>query len=114
MTTVAVSARAVVVTHSGGSPDVARVLRVAKDVRGDIAVMSAARTEESAVDLGPQRGGLFTSNLLKGLSQTQGLTPLEDVYKNYVWTAVRNFCHTGGGGRRFVPAVPGARLWRRG
>jgi hypothetical protein len=98
MTTVAVSARAVVVTHSGGSPDVARVLKVAQGVRGDIAVMSAARTDESAVDLGRERGGLFTSNLVKGLNQTQGLSPLEDVYKTYVFTAVRNFCHDPGNG----------------
>lgn len=96
MTTVAVSSRAVVVTHSGGSPDVARVLRSAKDARSDIAVMSAARTDETAVDLGAGLGGLFTSNLVKALNQTQGLTPLEDVYKNYVWTAVRNFCQGTG------------------
>jgi hypothetical protein len=98
MTTVAITARSVVVTHSGGSPDVSRVLKVAKGVRGDIAVMSAARTDESAVDLGAARGGLFTSNLVKGLSQTQGLAPIEDVYKTYVWTAVRNFCHDPSGG----------------
>jgi hypothetical protein len=100
MTTVAVTARSVVVTHSGGSPDVARVLKVAKGVRGDIAVMSAARADETAVDLGAGRGGLFTSNLVKGLDQTQGLAPIEDVYKTYVWTPVHNFCHdpSGGGG----------------
>jgi hypothetical protein len=96
MTTVAVSSRAVVVTHSGGSPDIARVLRSAKDARSDIAVMSAARTDETAVDLGAERGGLFTSNLVKALNQTQGLAPLEDVYKNYVWTAVRSFCQGAG------------------
>jgi hypothetical protein len=96
MTTVAVSSRAVVVTRSGGSPDVARVMRAAKDVRSDIAVMSAARTDETAVDLGAERGGLFTSNLVKALSQTQGLAPIEDVYKNYVWTAVKSFCQGAG------------------
>jgi hypothetical protein len=96
MTTVAVSSRAVVVTHSGGSPDVARVMRAAKDVRGDIAVMSAARTDETAVDLGAERGGLFTSNLVKALDQTQGLAPMEDVYKNYVWTAVTKYCRAAG------------------
>ena len=96
MTTVAVSSRAVVVTHSGGAPDVARVLRSAKDVRSDIAVMSAARTDETAVDLGAGRGGLFTSNLVKALNQTEGLAPLEDVYKDYVWTAVRSFCQDAG------------------
>ena len=72
------------------------MLRSAKDARSDIAVMSAARTDETAVDLGAERGGLFTSNLVKALNQTQGLAPLEDVYKNYVWTAVRSFCQGAG------------------
>ena len=35
-------------------------------------------------------------NLVKALKQTQGLAPLEDVYKKYVWTAVRSFCQGAG------------------
>jgi caspase domain-containing protein len=90
--TVTISSRGVEVSHSGGSPDLARVLRGVKVGRGDFAVMSAAKTDESALDLGPKRGGLFTSNLLKGLQETSGAAPLEDVYKNYVWAPVVQFC----------------------
>jgi hypothetical protein len=92
MTTVAISLRSVEVTHSGGSPDIARVLTAAKGIRSDIAVMSAARTDETALDLGPSVGGLFTSKLMNALTTTRGATPLEDVYKNYVWNPVSEFC----------------------
>jgi len=92
MTTVAISLRSVDVTHSGGSPDIARVLTAAKGIRSDIAVMSAARTDESALDLGPSVGGLFTSRLMTALTTTRGATPLEDVYKNYVWSPVIEYC----------------------
>jgi hypothetical protein len=92
MTTVAISLRSVDVTHSGGSPDIARVLTAAKGIRSDIAVMSAARTDESALDLGPSVGGLFTSRLMTALTTTKGATPLEDVYKNYVWSPVIEYC----------------------
>jgi hypothetical protein len=33
---------------------------------------------------------------ISALNQTQGLGPLEDVYKDYVWTAVRSFCQGAG------------------
>jgi len=92
MTTVAISLRSVDVTHSGGSPDIARVLTAAKGIRSDIAVMSAARTDESALDLGPPVGGLFTSRLMTALITTKGATPLEDVYKNYVWSPLIEYC----------------------
>jgi hypothetical protein len=92
MTTVAISLRSVDVTHSGGSPDIARVLTAAKGIRSDIAVMSAARTDESALDLGPSVGGLFTSRLMEALTTTRGATPLEEVYKNYVWSPVLEYC----------------------
>jgi hypothetical protein len=89
MTTVAISLRSVDVTHSGGSPDIARVLTAAEGIRS---VMSAARTDESALDLGPSVGGLFTSRLMTALTTTRGATPLEDVYKNYVWSTVIEYC----------------------
>jgi hypothetical protein len=92
MTTVAISMRSVEVSHSGGSPDIARVLTAAKGIRSDIAVMSAARTDETALDLGPSVGGLFTSKLMNALTTTRGATPLEEVYKNYVWSPVSEFC----------------------
>jgi hypothetical protein len=92
MTTVAISMRSVEVTHSGGSPDIARVLTAAKGMRGDIAVMSAARTDETALDLGPSVGGLFTSKLMNALTATRGATPLEEMYKNYVWSPVIEYC----------------------
>jgi hypothetical protein len=68
------------------------VLSAAKGIRSDIAVMSAARTDESALDLGPSVGGLFTSKLMEALTTTRGATPLEDVYKNYVWSPVLEYC----------------------
>jgi hypothetical protein len=92
MTTVAISARNVKLSHSGGSPDLARVISAAKGARSDIAVMSGARTDEVALDLGPSVGGLFTSKLMSALTTTHGTTPLEEVYKNYVWTPVMDFC----------------------
>jgi hypothetical protein len=92
MTTVAISMRSVDVVHSGGSPDIARVLTAAKGIRGDIAVMSAARTDETALDLGPSVGGLFTSKLMSALATTRGATPLEEMYKNYVWSPVIEYC----------------------
>src|SRR5258708_13593330 len=88
MTTVAISMRSVDVTHSGGSPDIARVLTAAKGLRGDIAIMSAARPDEPALDLGPTIGGLFTSNLMNALTATRGPTPPEEIHKNYVSTRV--------------------------
>jgi hypothetical protein len=60
----------------------------------DIAVMSAAKTDETALDLGKGRGGLFTSNLLAGLRTTKGTASLEDVYKTYVWAPVMQFCRS--------------------
>jgi hypothetical protein len=92
MTTVAISSRSVAVAHSGGSPDLSRVLSAAKGARSDIAVMSGARTDESALDLGPVVGGLFTSKLMAALTATHGTAPLEDIYKNYVWTPVIDYC----------------------
>ncbi len=85
MTTVAISLGGVALTRSGGSPDVARVLPAAKGLRSDIAVMSGARTDETAIDLGPSVGGLFTSRLMSALSATHGSIPLEEIYRNYVW-----------------------------
>jgi hypothetical protein len=92
MTTVAVSSQSVAVTHSGGSPDLARVMSAAKGGRSDIAVMSGARTDETALDLGPTVGGLFTSQLMGALVATRGATPLEEIYRNYVWTPVIDYC----------------------
>jgi len=92
MTTVAISMRSVDVIHSGGSPDIARVLTAAKGIRADIAVMSAARTDETALDLGPSVGGLFTSKLMTALTATRGATPLEEMYKNDVWSQVIEYC----------------------
>lgn len=98
MTTVSIRARSVEVTRSGGSPDVARVMAAAKGLHSDIAVMSAARTDESALDLGPLVGGLFTSSLIKALVATKGIAPLEDVYTNYVWSPVIDYCKKSGAG----------------
>jgi hypothetical protein len=92
MTTVAISLRSVNVARSGGSPDLARVMSAAAGARSDIAVMSGARTDETALDLGPTVGGLFTSKLMAALTTTRGATPLEDVYKNYVWSPVIDYC----------------------
>jgi len=92
MTTVAISMRSIDVVHSGGSPDIARVLTAAKGIRADIAVMSAARTDETALDLGPSVGGLFTSKLMTALTATRGATPLEEMYKNDVWSQVIEYC----------------------
>jgi hypothetical protein len=91
-TTVTISARGVQVSKTSGAPDLGQVLRQISATRGDMAVMSAAKTDETAIDLGAGRGGLFTSNLLKGLHETRGRTPLQDVYNSFVLPPVLAFC----------------------
>lgn len=92
MTAVSVNERGASVTRVTGAPDVGLLMRNLKNTDGDIAVMSAARTEETAIDLGPPKGGLFTLNLLRGLLETRGEAPLEIVYRDYVWTNVTGHC----------------------
>lgn len=92
LTTVNVGSRGANVTRAGGAPDLALLMRNVKDADGDIAVLSAAKTEETAVDLGPPRGGLFTVSLLTGLLQTRGESTLENVYRDHVWTRVTDYC----------------------
>jgi hypothetical protein len=91
-TTVSISARGVQVSKTSGAPDLGQVLRQISATRGDMAVMSAAKTDETAIDLGAGRGGLFTSNLLKGLHDTRGQAPLQDVYNGFVLPQVLAFC----------------------
>jgi hypothetical protein len=90
--TVTISSRGVHVSRTSGAPDLGQMLRAVSATRGDMAVMSAAKTDETAIDLGAGRGGLFTSNLLKGLRETQGLAPLQDVYQSFVLTPVVQYC----------------------
>jgi hypothetical protein len=92
LNTVSVGAGGARVMRSTGAPDLALLMRNVKDAEGDIAVMSAARTEETALDLGPPKGGLFTVSLLSGLIETRGASTLESVYRDHVWTRVTGYC----------------------
>jgi hypothetical protein len=92
MTAVSVNERGASVTRVTGGPDIGLLMRNLKNTDGDIAVMSAARTEETAIDLGPPKGGLFTLNLLRGLIETRGEASLESIYRDYVWTNVTGHC----------------------
>ena len=98
--TVSISSRGVEASHSSGAPDLKQIMKGVKASRGDIAVMSAAKTDETAIDLGSKDGGLFTSSLLKGLKETQGTSPLQDVYTSYVLPPVFTFCS------KPIPGVP--------
>jgi hypothetical protein len=91
-TTVTISSRGVHLSKTSGAPDLNQVLRQVSATRGDMAVMSAAKTDETAIDLGAGRGGLFTSNLLKGLHDTRGQTPLQELYNGFVLPQVLAFC----------------------
>jgi caspase domain-containing protein len=92
LTAVNVGGNGATVSRAGGAPDLTLLMRNVKDADGDIAVLSAARTEETAIDLGPPKGGLFTLSLMIGLQETRGDATLESVYRNYVWNGVTGYC----------------------
>jgi hypothetical protein len=89
---VAITGNGARAARAGGAPDLGLLMRNAKDVSGAIAVMSAATAEQSAIDLGAPRGGLFTEGLVGGLKATQGQSTLESVYSDFVWTHVTREC----------------------
>lgn len=92
LNSVSIGAKGATMSRAGGAPDVSLLMRNVKDATGDIAVMSAARADESALDLGPPKGGLFTLSFLLGLAETKGTTTLENVYRDHVWTRVTGYC----------------------
>jgi hypothetical protein len=87
LTTVTVSSRGVDVAAGGGTPDVLRMMTRVSGTE-NIAVMTAASPREESLDEGTQLGGLFTSNLVQGLQQTHGQMPLEELFRQYVWSQV--------------------------
>ena len=92
LNTVSIGARGATMARAGGAPDLVLLMRNVKDATGDIAVLSAARADESALDLGPPKGGLFTLSFLLGLAETKGKATLENVYRDHVWTRVTGYC----------------------
>jgi len=92
LSTVSIGAKGASMARAGGAPDVSLLMRNVKDATGDIAVLSAARADETALDLGPPKGGLFTLSFLQGLADTRGETTLENVYRDHVWTRVTGYC----------------------
>lgn len=93
---VVISSRGVDAAKTGGAPELGVMLRGIKAAGGDMAVLSAAKADETAVDRGPVIGGLFTSEFLKGLKVTHGTAPLEEVYSSYVLPSITAYCTTQG------------------
>jgi hypothetical protein len=89
---VVISSRGVQAAKTGGAPELGVMLRGVKGTNGDMAVFSAARADETAIDRGPVVGGLFTSEFLKALKVTHGQAPLQEVYSSYVLPNVTDFC----------------------
>ncbi len=89
---VVISSRGVQAAKTGGAPELGVMLRGVKGANGDMAVFSAARADETAIDRGPVVGGLFTSEFLKALKVTHGQAPLQEVYSSYVLPNVTDFC----------------------
>ena len=92
LNTVSIGGSGASMGRSGGAPDLVLMMRNVKDATGSIAVMSAATAEETAMDLGAPRGGLFTEGLVRGLIDTRGEWPLENLYRDYVWAHVTRIC----------------------
>jgi hypothetical protein len=84
--TVVMSASGIAADKSKGRPDV-DVIRDTMPSDRNFAVISAARAEESSLDLGA-RGGLFTTRFLEGLAQEQGGTTLEELFRDKVLNQV--------------------------
>lgn len=88
LTAVTVSSRGVEVSAGGGTPDISRLAASGTLGPRNIAIMTAAHPDESSLDEGALLGGLFTSNLVRGLQETRGEAPIESVFRQYVWNQV--------------------------
>jgi peptidoglycan hydrolase-like protein with peptidoglycan-binding domain len=88
---IVISSRGVDAAKMGGAPELGVMMRGVKAV-GDMAVLSAARADEEAIDRGPVIGGLFTSEFLKALKATHGTEPLQVVYTTYLLPNIIAYC----------------------
>ena len=88
---IVISARGVDAAKMGGAPELGVMMRGVK-AGGDMAVLSAARADEEAIDRGAVIGGLFTSEFLKALKETHGMEPLQVVYTSYLLPNIVAYC----------------------
>jgi hypothetical protein len=89
--TLVVSSQGAQVKHAGGAPDLSRFAHLPDHLPATgFAIMTAARPDETSNDLGSERGGLFTYNLLQSLADTHGQMPLDRLYKEKIWPSVVN------------------------
>ena len=81
--TVVISSGGAKLARLSGAP-APQLLTRALDSSRNIAVLSSAQYDEIALDLGPGKGGLFTTHLVKGLVAGRGAKVLRDVIEESV------------------------------